>query len=470
MWSKQQLSLWLIFFNLFLNILHIYQISDEYFKYDVSTDVQLIIPETTEKPTVTLCFKLDMVIKWDKLEPSDWIRLSLPRDYEDGIRNRTNDPKKLRNLIVKGSAVIHKHLDRLMRVKEMMNMTLSFQDIVNQVETIQRVKTVSGSYNFEGYRPFIWMAHYPQTWNRVPLKIESFFMNQQKCYRIRCNTKERFVNFQEIHDQYEDGLLQTIRILPNFLLEEVKIFISDNYHELTHGSHNSEIVSLTSRSSNNVRLSYDSYESQLLKHPFKTDCVQYPKSMTRKECYQNCLKKKAIEKFGIIPLTCNAYENETSKIYGLFCLDKECWSFQEFMVHVQSHCGRSCVKRECSSIILVPRLESKASNDKVDDYAIIALHSSKIPVVRAVSQPAIPVVTFLTNVFSTFGFWLGISVLGFMKKAKHGTFFEHLFKKTNERIAKNLQIKKPKKFFVSIVHKVSPEPSLDEENNENITL
>ena len=44
---------------------------------------------------------------------------------------------------------------------------------------------------------------------------------------------------------------------------------------------------------------------------------------------------------------------------------------------------------------------------------------STLPFTRTESQPAIPLITFVTGVLSTFGFWLGLSVSDFFHFAKN---------------------------------------------------
>jgi len=55
----------------FVNMLHIYHLCDEFFKYDVSTDVRLYVPQVIKVPTINLCFGIESVIKWSQLSQED---------------------------------------------------------------------------------------------------------------------------------------------------------------------------------------------------------------------------------------------------------------------------------------------------------------------------------------------------------------------------------------------------------------
>ena len=97
------------------------------------------------------------------------------------------------------------------------------------------------------------------------------------------------------------------------------------------------------------------------------------------------------------------------------------------MTDIEMLCEKKCQKRECYSVIHVPRLETHSLLQRQANQTTISLHSSKTPVVRTVSQPAINLITYLTNLFSTFGFWMGVSVLGTMKSLQQDTSRENSF-------------------------------------------
>ena len=75
---------------------------------------------------------------------------------------------------------------------------------------------------------------------------------------------------------------------------------------------------------------------------------------------------------------------------------------------IMDSCARQCQKRECHSVIHVPKLETKRPTNGT--HNVISIFSSRKPMIRAVTQPAVPLILFWTNLLSTFGFWLGVSV------------------------------------------------------------
>ena len=454
MWSRHLSHFWLLI-TFLLNMLHVYQISDEYLKYDVATDVQLVFPEILEKPTVTLCFSLFRAIKWDSLQPNEWNKFSLPKHLELILRNRTVNPAEYEEAISKQflQLVVSLHLNYFFNAKQIIEMTLSLENTLMSLITIT-VETIPGQEEKKQKTlyPYFWAPKFASTTDKI--KSTTFLMDQDKCFSLEFVPTERYINFKKIHRSRHDGLIDLMLFKNNPVLKEVKVFISDNNHELTHGSFSSETISLNSEIPKSTRLSYDTYESRLLKYPFKTNCIEYPNDMTSDKCHHRCLKQAALQKYNIIPLTCNAYENETFKriakeFHPKFRKPSSHWLERSIMDQMEIICDKKCEKRECNSVIHVPRLESQAEADGQVNYTLIALHSSKTPVVRTVSQPAIHLVTYLTNLFSTFGFWMGVSVLGTIETLQQQTFKKNGSWQILKDKASSLSFKK----FINILRK-----------------
>src|ERR1044072_1882924 len=49
------------------NAFQVYWISSQYFRYDISTNVQLLTPDRIDLPHVTICFDLRYAIKWSAM-------------------------------------------------------------------------------------------------------------------------------------------------------------------------------------------------------------------------------------------------------------------------------------------------------------------------------------------------------------------------------------------------------------------
>ena len=64
--SAKILLLWMVFCFIG-NIYQVYQISSQYFMFGITTNLQLIVEDVIEVPSITLCVELAVVMKWEKL-------------------------------------------------------------------------------------------------------------------------------------------------------------------------------------------------------------------------------------------------------------------------------------------------------------------------------------------------------------------------------------------------------------------
>ena len=140
---------------------------------------------------------------------------------------------------------------------------------------------------------------------------------------------------------------------------------------------------------------------------------------TQNQCSNDCLRGRVTAKLGIIPTDVTIHINETvthalySNLYKNQMFDAARNMSDDTIVslhQMMDSCARQCQRRECQSVIHVPKLESE--RPIVGRHNVISIFSSRKPMIRAVTQPAVPLITFWTNLLSTFGFWLGVSVYG----------------------------------------------------------
>ena len=74
----------------------------------------------------------------------------------------------------------------------------------------------------------------------------------------------------------------------------------------------------------------------------------------------------------------------------------------------QNLCEKQCAQPDCQSILHVVNNIGYSNSP----WTEILMRHSMNPVTVTVTQAAVPLISFLTNLCSTFGFWLGLSVMG----------------------------------------------------------
>lgn len=88
-WTGKVTVLWMIFcFS--GNIYQVYEISKEYFKFSINTNVQLVVEDRLEMPAVTLCFHLVHLIKWHELTHDERKRILQTQENVFGIPLNTD--------------------------------------------------------------------------------------------------------------------------------------------------------------------------------------------------------------------------------------------------------------------------------------------------------------------------------------------------------------------------------------------
>ena len=168
-------------------------------------------------------------------------------------------------------------------------------------------------------------------------------------------------------------------------------------------------------------ITYDSFESRLLESPFASNCRHYDREglNSRSQCRHDCFKSHIIAKSGrtphdvketeTIPPNINVFEED-----DLSSIESD----QNKISLIQEHCHQQCHQRECHSVRFVHRVLKEQANPAPTKTTVIGTAAPRSPVIRTEEQPSIPFISFLTNLFSTFGFWLGLSVAGSLSAFK----------------------------------------------------
>ena len=86
---------------------------------------------------------------------------------------------------------------------------------------------------------------------------------------------------------------------------------------------------------------------------------------------------------------------------------------------IKSTCRLQCPRKECESITMIPKVFSAYAKDNYDVIGI-AIMLPKTPTIYAMDRPAITFINFVTYLFSTFAFWLGVSVASLIPDVING--------------------------------------------------
>ena len=420
-----------------MNNIHIYQICEEYFRYETTTNVRIGNPEKIEVPTMTLCVDLPAVLKWNEVSPEILKRLFIRgdkplREFEpefdeskaqDMVNNSSLIPSELDDLsdnqYVHSMHYLYDDLTKEMTIPELFKMTHSLENIFYAFSISGLLMNPNRST--KSYDMFM------SDINNFQFSIDNIFLHEgKKCFTLNLRTglrtlidylDIRFLKPEESHMLFWQSQLKT---LTTFFLHRKEYLVSskDSYWAIDYRKERGSVF-------------FKSYESIQLEYPYKNYCRDYTKVglLSQKECIEKCFKNKTVTKFGYVFFESHAFSadglhvgpqtdpNDAQDIFQeckLHCKELECNSLKHFMSTVEYRLAEKLLERDCSKSTASTCIDDEVDYGKQSSHFIFA---SPQPFTRTESQPAIPLITFLTGLVSTFGFWLGLAVSDFVHVA-----------------------------------------------------
>ena len=465
-----------------MNIGHIYHICDQYFRYDVTTNVKIGLPDIVEFPSLTMCLDLAESLKWEEMS-SELIRkllFKLPYQtfnnesfVEELIRNPSWINREIRAhpYVTKGH--IYNRLAKEKNASEIFKLTASFEHLFRFFGTTGLAHNSYGSQNLKR------MQYRLPTDKDFQFTVDTTFIHgKRKCFTINIRPELKKIKFPELFTLIPDSWVVTWVDRSNLLSwfssfgSQIKMYVLGKGH-LDIGVH---LIAIDVNARSEMRTFFESHESIRLEHPYKTNCRDYTTIglLSRKHCLSMCFQSKSIERFKSIIEESHAFpsdnialasasvgtallHNQISRFFGeqcaKICPQKDCRYVTHFsrnfpnseqMVNLQTKCSEVTGSARNCSIYDSNQLRQNHSSFmlRVKDDRLWT---------RTQSQAAYPLVSFLTEAFSTFGFWLGFSV--------SGTFF--FFRQTwmeaknlrnkmkaRQRLAPNLRLTQPQFAFI----------------------
>jgi len=310
---------------------------------------------------------------------------------------------RLRNLTEYGKYAIAINLFRTLSNERIFQVTDDFRetqensDIQLTIDFLERPPVNSfGSKTLPNYL----QLGIPYTEQAV-FDFNHLIVDNYKCYIL--HYKERF---KFIHPRL---LFQQTFGVTLFLYFKRSIRVSDYYlvprsKEWTFGSQ-PRLSNLQLRSG--LYLSHSTYETHLLRPPYKTRCRVYEDS--RAACLHACVKETSIRLNNTIPDKYNTYSRDSARrmtISDKLSLDEYQYIKYDLWQQLQELCETKCMELDCQSVVHMPRITSAGDHKRTLMY----IQAASTPVIQAFTQPAIPLISFLTGIIATFGFWLGLSI------------------------------------------------------------
>ena len=407
-----------------MNILHIYQICDEYFRFDVTTNVAIALPEIVEFPSLTLCVDLIDSLKWEEMSIDLINRLfnfKTSRQLNETVASRLiSNPKAMRAEIhqlwqkdMPAMIQLHFNLEKEKSVAEILNMTESLQELFPRFSTTQLSNHTADLMKVQ------FLSFRSPDASDFQFTIDMVFIHcWKKCFTIsiRPGVKKVYLDDLFALDYKRPSIMSWMTDIGS----RVVVYIHAKGYLIRAGD-----LPITVSPPTVVRTSYVTHETNLLKPPYKTRCRDYTKIgfLSRKHCREMCFKSKTVKIFNSISLDSHGFQSDNIFLSHLP------YANTSFFIITQQ-CKRECLERDCHLVTYLHETKdsnreliglnakcSQYASEGVSDRCLGNLSEHFISpanqvVTRTESQAAIPFISYLTSVFSTCGFWLGLSVSG----------------------------------------------------------
>lgn len=389
----------------FFNIFHIYYICSEYFKFEVTTIYGAVIPEYVELPALTLCFGLPGSFKWKNLTVEDNKKILLSNPYNKAEWDHiVVDQDRIRQFVGGIHYLSETLVTKKIKTVDLFGMTLSLQDIVSELEFLK--KKVNKTWAI-GLRQ--------ETAHNLPsfITVNTFFDFFSKCFAIAFHKDYTVFDYRSVSGKKRiKGIIEVLS-LPypaiNHQLGSLELYFQYGYQKLN--SIHKPIVIELSKLGKFYKLSFESHFSQILPPPYQTQCKDYGIDVSQGQCYDECLAHLAVQNFGKFPSTgyvtrMDNFDFITTEEEEGTIVNNISQKFKEF----KNICHLTCLKKECKSTMLLPFISSSATIEQYSNSTYISIILSGSPHFRTVSRPAMSFIFFISTLFSTLGFWLGIAV------------------------------------------------------------
>ena len=419
-----------------MNILQIHEICEEYLRYETTTTVQIELPEEIEFPSLTLCVDIPAILKWEEM-PDEFLKRLFNQDHSLRQFHQEWNASKAQDF-VKNTSRIHSSIYGLpdpdygyamrylyndlaneMTIPEIFNMTHPIEEIFHVFELNGLVMNPNGSIKF--YTMLM------SNMSNFQFSIDKTFLQEGlKCFSLSLRSgRNNIIYLNDVLNLTPDYSYLVFWQV-NYGIQ-VQIFLHKKGYllSLIDDHYKGDFGNL-------IGWQFVTYESVRLEYPYKTNCRDYTKVglSSQKECIEKCFKMKSVKKFGYVFSESHAFPaddlhlgiqgdpNHTRDIHQecqLECHLIECHSIKYYCQEIKRGGLVDLFGQNCS------KSTGPICTEGEVDYrqqSMVVIYPPNIPVTRTESQPAIPLIPFLTGVFSTFGFWLGFSVSDSLHMAK----------------------------------------------------
>lgn len=390
------------------NVVQLYWISSQYFRYDISTNVQLLTPDRIDIPTVTMCFDLIRVLKWSAMtEPERQSVLiadgqnifSQLEDLEGNYTIRDIEKAVFSTKDLIEGALLTQNLQSTFNTSDMFRVTFKPRDLFRIVFLFNPVK-----------------KNMDVIMDEKILEIRYFLRDNRMCYLFDVKQPSWTSNLSYTAIRKQPIISQNMLAVYGF--EEATVWmLHDSIYILSAAGHSSRydsnaFLGLPMKLMTSYTVTYNEYRSTLLPPPYATMCRNYSKEglISKDGCYERCLRQLSLRSMRSLHSSLAVFPNETSKSAPFMAMYADKFANKiDKAQEVDNNCTEECSRRDCSTVLYIPRyLTSQRRTIKSTITQVVTL----TPILQTNCLEQISLIQFLTDIASSLGFWLGMSAIG----------------------------------------------------------
>ena len=373
------------------NIYQVAKISALYFQYDMSTTVLVNFPKNFTCPSISFCFSTIDLVVWDKVfkkKPGIRAKMNLTDVSIQELQNRTQ------NMDIE--LKIHfeaKFFDGLTGT-EIFDLVMDEKDMFPFCMAVDNIEYLRDTGNCS-----------------KKFKIRKMISESFICYhfeKIKENSKWTSIVYDLATLNRVTGLKETIyyHAFSQELANRVNQLVVRLNPPPDITRMDQKALLGTGLKGHAFTSSYADFENNFLPAPYATDCINYIDIgfLGKDDCFESCIANYSIKHLKKIYSGPSIYPHTKEEIIPTGILLKD-HKFNEFKLNSSKFCDKKCHMLECYQHFYIPRFRTTI------EYPISAFVMSQMsePKLATKFTPTLDFLSFVTDVGSTFGFWMGLS-------------------------------------------------------------
>lgn len=404
----------------------VYQVADQYFRYDINTNVRLEIRKMLNPPTLVFCTELSTAMKWHTFPESVLTKLLYDLPGGADMLNSDYNITTIKQFVSQADFLVRlqliSNLFKYFTTQEVFdNMTIYYRDFFH-LEGEQNYKTITIHYH-----PV--ENHYVMRQFDTFFEVTEFIRDTRKCFSL--DLKPEFadkIEYNKLRRQAVSQLLLTSLAIDGDIAGSIsEVFsIMGPRHHVIRGGYSSVIATPTTQGTV-AGIAYDEIEEHLLPPPFNTSCRRYADSSiegrsfpikSQDDCYETCVRHNSEMTLGMLIPGLSIFANETGQVLSYFdlfnntpLLDKNGNNIrsQNYSSQVDKLCETTCSQRDCFVLTFIPKKIITLIREFDDNHFRINIHVRTPSILHAVCLQQYSQTQFITDILATLGFWLGFS-------------------------------------------------------------